>query len=78
LAKLEVKASRFWRVLEIIGGLIVIATAIVVLADPQFTVLTLVIVIAAGLVIGGLFRIGVGVSAIVLPSTCGPSIRPEA
>jgi len=69
LAKLEVKASRFWRVLEIIGGLIVIATAIVVLADPQFTVLTLVIVIAAGLVIGGLFRIGVGVSAIVLPST---------
>ena len=69
MAKLEVKASRFWRVLEIIGGLIVIATATVVLADPQFTVLTLVIVIAAGLVIGGLFRIGVGVSAIVLPST---------
>jgi uncharacterized membrane protein HdeD (DUF308 family) len=68
LAKVEVKASRLWRTLEIIGGLIVIAAATVVLADPQFAVLTLVIVIAAGLVIGGLFRIGVGVFATVLPS----------
>jgi len=71
LARLEVKASRLWRTLEIIGGLIVMATATVVLADSQFAVTTLVIVIAAGLVVGGLFRIGVGVSAIVLP----PALR---
>jgi short repeat uncharacterized protein DUF308 len=69
LAKLEVKASRLWRTLEIIGGLIVIAAAIVALTDPQFVVNAFVIVIAAGLIIGGLFRIGVGVFAIVLPST---------
>lgn len=69
LAKVEVKASRVWRTLEIVGGLIVIAAAIVVLLDPQFAVLTLVIVIAAGLVIGGLFRIGVGAFAVVLPPT---------
>jgi len=69
LSKVEVKASPVWRTLEIIGGIIVIATAGIVLADPQFAVLTLVIVIAAGLVIGGLFRIGVGAFAIVLPST---------
>lgn len=69
MSKVEVRASRLWRTLEIIGGLIVIAAAAVVLADPQFAVLTLVIVIAAGLIIGGLFRIGVGVFAFVLPST---------
>ena len=69
MSKVEVKASPVWRTLEIIGGIIVIATAGIVLADPQFAVLTLVIVIAAGLVIGGLFRIGVGAFAIVLPST---------
>lgn len=69
MSKVEVRASRLWRTLEIIGGLIVIAAAGVVLADPGFAVLTLVIVIAAGLIIGGLFRIGVGVFASVLPST---------
>ena len=55
--------------LEIIGGLIVIAAALVALADPQFVVNAFVILIAAGLIIGGLFRIGVGVFAVVLPST---------
>jgi uncharacterized membrane protein HdeD (DUF308 family) len=69
MARVEVKASGLWRTLEIIGGLIVIAAAVVVLLDPQFAVLTLVIVIAAGLVIGGLFRIGVGAFATVLPPT---------
>src|SRR6266540_3775177 len=62
-------ASGPWRALEIVGGLIVIAAAIIALADPQFVANAFVIVIAAGLVIGGLFRIGVGVSAVVLPST---------
>ena len=51
-----------------IGGVIVIALALIALADPQFTVQTFVILVAAGLVIGGLFRIGVGAFAIVLPS----------
>jgi hypothetical protein len=69
MSRVEVKASGPWRVLELIGGLIVIAAAAVVLLDPQFAVLTLVIVIAAGLLIGGLFRIGVGVFATILPST---------
>ena len=69
MAKVEVRASSIWRVLEIIGGLIVIAAAIIALADPQFVVNAFIIVIAAGLVIGGLFRIGVGAFASVLPST---------
>lgn len=54
--------------MEIAGGIIVIGAAIIALADPQFVVNAFVIVIAAGLVIGGLFRIGVGVSASILPS----------
>ncbi len=44
------------------------ALAAFVLADPQFAVQTLVIVIAAGLLIGGFFRIGLGIFAVVLPS----------
>ena len=69
MAKVEVKASGLWRVLEIIGGLIVIVAAAVAFLDPQFVVNAFVIVIASGLVIGGLFRVGVGVSAVILPST---------
>jgi uncharacterized membrane protein HdeD (DUF308 family) len=68
MSKIEVKASSLWRVLEIIGGVIVIALAVFALADPQFTIQTLVVVIAAGLIIGGLFRIAVGAFATVLPS----------
>ncbi|GEM_PF-2612634 len=69
MSKVEVRASRLWRALEIIGGVIVIGAALVALADPQFVVNAFVIVIAAGLVIGGLFRISVGAFATVLPST---------
>jgi uncharacterized membrane protein HdeD (DUF308 family) len=69
MAKVEVRASGLWRALEIIGGLIVIAAAVIALADPQFVVNAFVIVIAFGLVLGGLFRIGVGIFAAVLPST---------
>ena len=69
LAKVEVSTSSVWRALEIVGGLIVIAAAIIALADPQFVVNAFIIVIAAGLVIGGLLRIGVGAFASVLPST---------
>ena len=68
LSKIEVRASGRWRAVEILGGLIVIALAIFALADPQFTIQTLVIVIAAGLILGGLFRITVGAFATVLPS----------
>ncbi len=68
LSKIEVRASGRWRAVEILGGIIVIALAIVALADPQFTIQTLVIVIAAGLILGGLFRITVGAFATVLPS----------
>jgi uncharacterized membrane protein HdeD (DUF308 family) len=68
LSRIEVRASGPWRSLEVLGGIIVIALAIVALADPQFTITTLVIVIAAGLIIGGLFRITVGALATVLPS----------
>ena len=68
MSKIEVRASGRWRAVEILGGIIVIALAIFALADPQFTIQTLVIVIAAGLVLGGLFRITVGAFATVLPS----------
>jgi len=68
MAKIDVKATGPWRTLEIIGGVIVIALALVALGDPQFTVQTFVILVAAGLIIGGIFRIGVGTFAIVLPS----------
>jgi uncharacterized membrane protein HdeD (DUF308 family) len=68
LSKVQVRASGPWRALEVLGGTIVIAVAIFALADPQFTTQTLVIVIAAGLIIGGLFRITVGAFATVLPS----------
>src|SRR5467141_978312 len=68
LSKVQVRASGPWRALEVLGGIIVIAVAIFALADPQFTTQTLVIVIAAGLIIGGLFRITVGAFATVLPS----------
>ncbi len=68
MSRIEVRASRRWRAVEILGGLIVIALAIFALADPQFTIQTLVIVIAAGLILGGLFRITVGAFATALPS----------
>ncbi len=68
MSKIEVRASGRWRAVEILGGLIVIALALFALADPQFTIQTLVIVIAAGLILGGLFRITVGAFATVLPS----------
>jgi len=68
LSRIEVRASGRWRAVEILGGIIVIALALFALADPQFTIKTLVIVIAAGLILGGLFRITVGAFAIVLPS----------
>ncbi len=68
LSKIEVRASGRWRAVEVLGGIIVIALAIFALADPQFTIQTLVIVIAAGLILSGLFRITVGAFATVLPS----------
>lgn len=68
LSRIEVRASGPWRTIEVLGGIVVIALAIVALADPQFTIQTLVIVIAAGLLVGGLFRIAVGAFATVLPS----------
>lgn len=68
MGRIEVNASPLWRSLEILGGVIVIALAFIALADPQFAVQTVVIVIAAGLVIGGLFRISVGIFATILPS----------
>ncbi len=68
MSRIEVRASGRWRAVEILGGIIVIALATVALADPQFTIQTLVIVIAAGLILGGLFRITVGAFATVLPS----------
>lgn len=69
MSKVEVKTSGLWRALEVIGGVIVIGAALLALADPQFIVNAFVIIIAAGLVIGGLFRISVGTFATVLPST---------
>ena len=69
MTRVEVRTSSVWRALEIVGGIIVIAAAVLALADPQFIVNAFIIVIAFGLVLGGLFRIGVGIFASVLPST---------
>ena len=69
MSRIEVRASGPWRALEVLGGVIVIALAVLALADTQFTTQVVVIVIAAGLILGGLFRISVGVFATVLPST---------
>ena len=69
MSRIEVRASGPWRALEVLGGIIVIALAVLALADTQFTAQVVVIVIAAGLVLGGLFRISVGAFATVLPST---------
>src|SRR5438046_8859425 len=68
LSKIEVRASGRWRGVEVLGGFIVIALAIFALADPQFTIQTLVIVIAAGLILRGLFRIIVCALPTVWPS----------
>lgn len=69
MSRIEVRASGPWRALEVLGGIIVIALAVLALADTQFTTQVVVIVIAAGLILGGLFRISVGAFATVLPST---------
>src|SRR2546430_2231000 len=51
LGKIELRASARWRAVEVLGGIIVIALAFYELADPQFTIQTLVIAIASGLVL---------------------------
>jgi uncharacterized membrane protein HdeD (DUF308 family) len=60
---MEVKTPGWWRALEVLAGLLVLALAVIVLADPQFVLTTLVYVIGAALLIGGLSRIGVGLFA---------------
>lgn len=69
LTKVEVKTSTGWRILEILGGLLVLALAVIVLLDQQAAIQTLVVVIAAGLIIGGLTRIALGLNTALFPST---------
>ena len=71
MTNVEVKTSPAWRVLEILGGLLVLALAVIVLVDQQAAIQTLVIVIAAGLIIGGLTRIALGLN----PAIFSPTIR---
>ena len=71
MTNVEVKTSPAWRVLEILGGLLVLALAVIVLLDQQAAIQTLVIVIAAGLIIGGLTRIALGLN----PAIFSPTIR---
>ncbi len=68
---MEVKTPGWWRAIEVLAGLLVFALAVIVLADPQFVVTTLVYVIGAALLIGGLSRIGVGLFARIF----GPAAR---
>ena len=51
----------WWRTLEVLAGILVIVLAGIVLADSQFAITTLVYVIGAALLIGGLSRIGAGI-----------------
>ncbi len=60
---MEVKTPGWLRALEVLAGLLVLALAVIVLADPQFVLTTLVYVIGAALLIGGLSRVGIGVFA---------------
>ena len=60
---MEVKTPGWWRALEVLAGIVVLALAVIVLADPQFVITILVYVIGGALVIGGLSRIGVGLFA---------------
>ncbi len=60
---MEVKTPHWWRALEVLGGILVIALAAIVLADQQFALTTLVYIVGAALLIGGLSRIGLGVFA---------------
>jgi len=69
LTNVEVKTSPGWRVLEILGGLLVLALAVIVFLDQQAAIQTLVIVIAGGLIIGGLTRIALGFNTALFPST---------
>lgn len=61
LTTIEVRTPVWWRALEVLAGILVIVLAGIVLADSQFAITTLVYVIGAALLIGGLSRIGVGV-----------------
>ncbi|HZY93885.1 MAG TPA: DUF308 domain-containing protein [Candidatus Bathyarchaeia archaeon] len=69
MTKVEVKTSPGWRVLEILGGLLVLALAVIVLLDQQAAIQTLVIVIAGGLIIGGLTRIALGLNTALFSPT---------
>lgn len=65
---IETKTSRGWRALEIIAGLVVIVLAAFVLADPSFATLTLTVLIAGALIIGGFSRIVLGLFATGFPA----------
>jgi uncharacterized membrane protein HdeD (DUF308 family) len=67
MSSIEVKTSPAWRIVEILAGIIVLILAVIVLAEPGFAVLTLTVVIAGALIIGGLSRIILGVFATVFP-----------
>ncbi len=60
---MEVKTPGWLRALEVLAGLLVLALAVIVLADPQFVLTTLVYLIGGALLIGGLSRVGIGVFA---------------
>jgi uncharacterized membrane protein HdeD (DUF308 family) len=65
---IEVKTSIGWRALEIVAGLVVIVLAAFVLADPSFATLTLTVLIAGALIIGGFSRIVLGLFATGFPA----------
>lgn len=68
MTTIQVKTSTGWRALEILAGLVVLALAAFVLADPGFATLTLTVVIAGALIIGGFSRIALGLFATGFPA----------
>ncbi|SRR5712692_3594232 len=69
---MEMKTPGWWRAFEVLGGILVLALAAIVLGDQQFALTTLVYIIGAALLIGGLSRIGLGIFArIFSPATRG-------
>ena len=68
MAKVEARTPPWWRVVEIVSGILVVILAGVLIGDSQLVASTVVLIIGVALLVVGLSRIGVGVFARLLPS----------
>ncbi len=66
--RFEVRTPLWWRVVEVVSGVLVIILAGLLISDAQLVASTVVLIIGVALLVVGLSRIGVGVFARLLPS----------